>query len=273
MGWHDAAACLVQDGQVLAFVEEERLSRQKHALHAAGPLAAAAHCLRTAGIEPQEVDVVAVGWDMPLVSLRFGGPTWKLEETPEWLRAVLGWPTRLVEMPEVRFVPHHLAHASVAFYASDFDTAAILVTDGNGDDESISIYSGDRNRGLFRKRVWPRGQSVGWMYDAACEYVGLTFHEAGKLMGLASYGQAAGMVPWELLPGGEPRAPAHLPDDYHYREAVVAWKATMEELTGGVTPRLPRAELHHDDVAVRVAWSAQHAVEEAVRHLSAPLRK
>jgi carbamoyltransferase len=254
-------------------VEEERLSRRKHSINEQGPRLAAAHCLRVTGRDYRDIDVVAVGWNMPLVSLRFGGHAWKLEEEPEWLRAVLGWDLSLAEMPEIRFVPHHLAHATVSFYASDFSDAAVLITDGNGDDESISIYSADRSRGLIRRRVWPRGESVGWMYDAACEYVGLTFHEAGKLMGLASYGQVKGLIPWELLPGGEPRAPSALPDGYHYREAVTCWKETFQRLTGGAFPQRTRSELHLDEVAVRVAWSAQHAVEDALRHLSGVARE
>jgi carbamoyltransferase len=268
VGWHDASACLVEDGRLLAFVEEERLSRKKHALHGPGPHLATAYCLGEAGREWPEVDVVAIGWDMPLVSAAFGGSIWRLEDTPAWLRAVLGWPVSFQTMPEVRFVPHHLAHATVSFYASDFDAASVLVTDGNGDDESISMYRADRRNGVFRTRVWPRGHSVGWMYDAACEFVGLDFLEAGKLMGLASYGQAAGVEPWELLPDAEPSPPAELPEGYHYREAVECWKAMFARLGGGAIPRCARADLDQDVVAVKVAWSAQYAVETALRRLA-----
>ena len=95
-------------------------------------------------------------------------------------------------MPEVRFVGHHLAHATLAFRASDFEQAAVLVVDGNGDDESISIYRADRERGLVRKRVWPRSHSLGYLYDAACRFAGFGQLQAGKLMGLSAYGRARG---------------------------------------------------------------------------------
>lgn len=266
-GWHDAAACLVDhDGTLLAFCEEERLSRDKHA-ERSGPLMAVRYCLEQAGAQLGDVDLVTAGWDVPLAS-RLYGVEWSLRETPAWLERYVGWRCRERDMPEVRFVGHHLAHATLAFRASDFQQAAVLVIDGNGDDESISIYRADRDRGLVRKRVWPRSHSLGYLYDAACRHVGFGPLQAGKLMGLSAYGRAASVQPWDLLADGEPRAPRRIDAGDGFNRYLHAWRAELDDLADGRRPSRPRGELHLDELAVQVAVSAQEAIERAVLSLA-----
>jgi carbamoyltransferase len=230
------------------------------------------YCLRRAGAELGDVDLVAVGWDVPRTAPLYGHE-WTLEGTPEWLERYLGWRCSALDMPEVRFVGHHLAHATIAFHASDFDRAAVLVVDGNGDDESISIYRADRERGLVRRRVWPRSHSLGYLYDAACRYAGFGPLQAGKLMGLSAYGRAAAVEPWDLLPGGEPAAPRGVDEGDGFNRYVHAWTARLEELSGGLHPARGRQELHLDELAVQVAVSAQEAVERAMLRLAATARE
>ncbi len=186
------------DGTLLAFCEEERLSRAKHA-ERSGPLLAVAHCLEQANASHRDVELVAVGWDVPLAAPLYG-VQWCMQDTPAWLKRYPGFDCSLLDMPEVRFVGHHLAHATIAFQASDFDEAAVPVIDGNGDDESISIYRAQRDRPLVRKRVWPRSHSLGYMYDAACRFVGFGPLQAGKLMGLSAYGRVRARVELQLDP-------------------------------------------------------------------------
>ena len=271
-GWHDPAACLVAgDGTLLAFCEEERLSRAKHA-ERSGPLLAVAHCLEQAGASQRDVDLVAVGWDVPLAAPLYGAQ-WRLQDAPAWLKRYLGFDCSLRDMPEVRFVGHHLAHATIAFQASDFDAAAVLVIDGNGDDESISIYGARRDRPLVRKRVWPRSHSLGYLYDAACRFVGFGPLQAGKLMGLSAYGRAAGIEPWELLPGGQPAAPDGVDDGDGFNRYLHAWTARFEQLSGDRRVVRARDELQLDPLAVQVAVSAQEAVEQVVLELAALARE
>lgn len=271
-GLHDAAACLIgDDGTLLAFCEEERVSRRKHARRA-GPRAAVRHCLQQAGVQLGDIDLVAMGWDVPLAS-RLYGCRWTLEQAPDWLERNLGWSCSLRDMPEVRFVGHHLAHATLAFYASDFEAAAVLVVDGNGDDESISIYSADRKRGLVRRRVWPRSHSLGYLYDGACRFVGVGDLQAGKLMGLSAYGRAHAAEPWELLPSGKPEPPPAIDDGDGFNAYIHAWAAQIDRLAGSRRVVRPRVELHRDALAVQVALSAQHAVERAVLQLAAVARE
>jgi carbamoyltransferase len=271
-GWHDAAACLVDDdGTLLAFCEEERLSRDKHA-ERSGPLLAVRYCLERSGAALGDVDLVAVGWDVSRTAPLYGHD-WTLEGTPAWLERYLGWRCSALDMPEVRFVGHHLAHATIAFHASDFDRAAVLVVDGNGDDESISIYRADRERGLVRRRVWPRSHSLGYLYDAACRYAGFGPLQAGKLMGLSAYGRAAAVEPWDLLPGGEPAAPGGVDEGDGFNRYIHAWTARLDELSDGLHPARGRQELHLDELTVQVAVSAQEAVERAVLRLAMTARE
>jgi carbamoyltransferase len=271
-GWHDAAACLVDhDGTLLAFCEEERLSRSKHAQRS-GPRLAVRYCLAQAGAQLADIDLVVTGWQMPQAA-RLYGHEWTLEGTPAWLTDQLGWPCSAQDMPEVRFVGHHLAHATLAFHASDFDRAAVLVVDGNGDDESISIYRADRERGLVRRRVWPRSHSLGYLYDAASRFAGFGPLEAGKLMGLSAYGRTGAVAPWNLLPGAEPRAPVDVDEGDGFNRYIHAWTAELDRLAGGRRPARGRRELQLDALAVQVAVSAQEAVERAVVRLAALARE
>jgi carbamoyltransferase len=271
-GWHDPAACLVEhDGTLLAFCEEERLSRAKHA-ERSGPQLAIAHCLEQAGASFADVDLVVVGWDVPLAS-RLYGIEWHLEDTPAWLQHYLGWTCSWREMPEVRFVGHHLAHATIAFHASDFDAAAVLVVDGNGDDESISIYRAERGRALVRTAVWPRSHSLGYLYDAACRFVGFGPLQAGKLMGLSAYGRASGVEPWELLPAGEPAPPDDVDEGDGFNRYIRAWGGQLGRLAGTRRVGRERSELHLDALAVQVAVSAQEAVERVVLRLAGLARE
>ena len=271
-GWHDPAACLVAaDGTLLAFCEEERLSRAKHA-ERSGPRLAVAHCLEQAGATHHDIDLVAVGWDVPLAAPLYG-VQWRLDDTPAWLKRYLGLDCSLRDMPEVRFVGHHLAHATIAFQASDFADAGVLVIDGNGDDESISIYRARRDGPLVRKRVWPRSHSLGYMYDAACRFVGFGPLQAGKLMGLSAYGRAAGIEPWELLPDGRPDAPADVDDGDGFNRYLHAWTARLSRLAGDRRVSRARDELPLDPLAVQVAVSAQEAVERTVLELAGLARE
>ncbi len=271
-GWHDASACLVaHDGTLLAFCEEERLSRRKHA-ERSGPRLAVRYCLDQAGAQLGDVDLVVTGWEMAQAA-RLHGHEWTLAATPAWLREQLGWECSAHDMPEVRSVGHHLAHATLAFHASDFDDAAVLVVDGNGDDESISIYRADRERGLVRLRVWPRSHSLGYLYDAACRVAGFGPLQAGKLMGLSAYGRARALEPWDLLPDAEPRAPRAIDEGDGFNKYIHAWTAELDRLAGGLRPAHGRQELQLDELAVQVAVSAQEAVERAVVRLAALARE
>ncbi|MFG2041319.1 carbamoyltransferase N-terminal domain-containing protein [Dactylosporangium sp. NPDC048998] len=260
--WHDSAAALVDgDGNLVACVEEERFTRVKHAWNTF-PRQSTAYCLATAGISWRDVDVVAVGWDMPR-NRRWYYPA---RDRRRLLEAIFGEPVGPGAKPEVVFVDHHLAHASSSFHASGFEEAGVLVVDGSGEFYSTSIYSMSRSTGHRPLRHWPRGFSLGTMYEAATRAIGFGELEAGKTMGLASYG---GSVPSEVLPLGDviaqDRPYFDLHDAARYQTFVEAWMEylakTYEPVTRG------HDELHLDPVAVAIAAGVQRTVEEALRAL------
>lgn len=264
IGWHDAAACLVNEhGVVVAMAEEERFSRVKHSLRAS-PIEAANWCLAEAGITPDDLDVVAMGWDLPRLMPRFGG-SWGFSSERAFLQERFGWEFAKGAQPELVCVPHHLAHALSTFYASGFEEAAVVVNDGNGEDESISIYEAKVGHYPVRRRVWPRSHSLGYLYEAACDAIGLNFLQAGKTMGLASFGRARGVEPRQLLrqEGIDFAPPFDLGPEADWQAAVKAWVPIFAEF-GEVPRTTPSAELINDDVAVAIAWSAQATIERMV---------
>ena len=181
-GFHDPSAALVEDGVILAVTEQERYSRNRHA-RLEPPVEAVDACLRAAGRGADEVGAIAVGWDLD----RFDPP---LERGPEHdLAAALPPALRGAGLP-VRWVRHHLAHAAGAFWSSGFDRAAVLVVDGQGERESISLGQGGAD-GVSLSWSAPVTTSLGHFYRAAAQFAGLESARSrgeGKLMGLAAYG-------------------------------------------------------------------------------------
>lgn len=264
VGWHDAAACLVDgDGNVHAMAEEERFTRVKHGI---GSYArnAARFCLDTAGIEPEDLDVIAIGWDLPRLYPRYGAE-WGFSSAREFLSTGLGWTFSGHGGPELVCVPHHRAHAVSAFYASGYEAAAILVNDGNGEDESVTIYEARFGAPLVRREAWDRAHSLGFMYDAVCRGIGLTFLEAGKTMGLAAYGKANGVEPWPLMEGDgvDFRPPFALGPEADYDDVIPAWQKELSRL-GSIPVDTPSPALDRNPFAVKLAWSAQATVERLV---------
>ncbi|MFE6424065.1 MULTISPECIES: carbamoyltransferase family protein [Streptomyces] len=197
-GWpgasHDGAACLVVDGEVVALVEEERFTRNKHA-YGEAPLNAAAHCLAEGGFTLDDIDVVAHGWDLPKL---FGdrGLNWFADDAAalEHLLPKALFPRS--RDPRLTFVNHHIAHAASAYHLSGRDRGAILVLDGQGEDVSTTLAVGIDGE-IKTLRSHAPGWSLGYFYAAVCEYAGLGADAAGKMMGLASYG-----TPQDLTFGG-----------------------------------------------------------------------
>ncbi|MFC8995946.1 carbamoyltransferase [Streptomyces rochei] len=197
-GWpgasHDGAACLVVDGEVVALVEEERFTRNKHA-YGEAPLNAAAHCLAEGGFTLDDIDVVAHGWDLPKL---FGdrGLNWFADDAAalEHLLPKALFPRS--RDPRLTFVNHHIAHAASAYHLSGRDRGAILVLDGQGEDVSTTLAVGIDGE-IKTLRSHTPGWSLGYFYAAVCEYAGLGADAAGKMMGLAPYG-----TPQDLTFGG-----------------------------------------------------------------------
>src|SRR5271170_4658217 len=199
--YHDAAAALLEDGQLVAAAEEERFSRIKHDFNF--PSSAIQFCLREGSVAGRDLDYV-VFFEKPfrkldriLASVLQTYPqSWKAfrESMIGWildklwvastLQATLG-----IERNKVLFSEHHLSHAASAFLCSPFEEAAILTVDGVGEWVTATYGVGKGNQIKLNKQIeFPH--SVGLLYSAFTAFLGFEVNEGEyKVMGMAPYGQ------------------------------------------------------------------------------------
>ena len=207
--YHDSAAALVRDGEIVAAAQEERFSRKKH--DSGFPRHAVEYCLREEGVGLDQVDLIAF-YDKPLLKFE------RLIETylafaprgfrsfsmaiPVWLReklflhdmlttelAGLGGMPRKQLRDRFVFSEHHLSHAASAFFPSPFDEAVVLTMDGVGEWATTSLAYGRGNQLEVQKEIhFPH--SLGLLYSAFTYYTGFRVNSGEyKVMGLAPYGQ------------------------------------------------------------------------------------
>src|SRR5437588_7721822 len=199
--YHDAAAVLLHDGQLLAAAEEERFSRVKHDF--GFPKNAIQFCLETAGIQRQDIDY-AVFFEKPfrkfdriLMSVLQTYPkSWKVfrESMITWMIDKLWVASTLqselgLSKEQVLFCEHHLSHAASAFLCSPFDEAALLTVDGVGEWTTGTWGTGRGNEiKLTGQTEFPH--SIGLLYSAFTAFLGFEVNEGeDKVMGMAPYGQ------------------------------------------------------------------------------------
>lgn len=206
--YHDSAAALVQDGDIIAAAQEERFTRVKH--DPGFPAQAISYCLEEAGVELGNVDYV-VFYDKPLIKferlletyLAYAPSGFRsfLAAMPVWLKeklylksvlkkelAALG-DCKTVDLPQLLFTEHHQAHAASAFFPSPFQKAAVMCLDGVGEWASTSIWLGDGNS-LTPQWEIDFPHSLGLLYSAFTYYTGFKVNSGEyKLMGLAPYGE------------------------------------------------------------------------------------
>lgn len=202
--YHDAAAALLVDGEVVAAVEQERFSRQKH--DDGMPTDAVACCLDHAGLHAAEVDHL-VFYEKPLSSLTRFVAT-RRRQGPGGLGPFIGGASRMVgrnlligprvarmmtslgayRPPRLQYIEHHRSHAAAAFFASPFEHAAVLTIDGLGEWATATIGVGSRHRlTLLEEQRFPN--SLGLVYSFVTAYCGFAPNsDEYKLMGLAPYG-------------------------------------------------------------------------------------
>ena len=226
--YHDPAACLVRDGQVIAAAEEERFTHIKHGKRPIPfstyelPFAAIDYCLREAGITLVDVDHVAYSYDpflllgqyrdaatitLPLEPSAHPTPSqWESAWDPLFLASIVNAPRHLAggaphhlqarfrgaraDGPyRWHFVEHHIAHAASAFHASPFTHAAVLTLDGRGEKATTSYSMGDGNQLRWLSQVnFPH--SLGLLYEQVTGYLGfLPSSDEYKVMALASFGK------------------------------------------------------------------------------------
>ncbi len=200
--YHDSAAVLLHDGEIVAAAQEERYTRQKH--DARFPAQAIDYCLEQAGITADELAHIGF-YEKPLAkfdrllesylaSVPAGFESFR-EALPLWLGKKLFLPREMDQelglSREIRYVfcDHHESHAASAFFPSPFEEAAIITMDGVGEWTTAALGHGSENRiELTREIRFPH--SLGLLYSAFTYYTGFRVNEGEyKVMGLATYGQ------------------------------------------------------------------------------------
>lgn len=198
--YHDAAACLLQDGKITAAASEERFNRRKNS--PLFPINAVNFCLQRGGLTAGEIDYVGF-YEQPylkfyrvlLSHLRAYPFSFKnfLATMPDWLRERLTLPLLLKNElgyeGEVFFIKHHLSHAASAFLVSPFEEAAILTADGVGEWATMALGAGKAGQiRMIKESHFP--DSLGLFYTAITTYLGFeALNGEGKVMGLAGYGE------------------------------------------------------------------------------------
>jgi carbamoyltransferase len=198
--FHDPAAAIVVDGAVVAAAEEERFSRRKHGKPPVAfstreqPEQAMAFCLAEAGLEPGDLDAVAYSYDpdlAPQPGADLTAADWEGLRTLYVRRAPLFLRTSLpgLDPGVVRWVPHHVAHAASATFASGLDPCGVLVLDGRGERAShlAGSFAGGRLEILAAQEL---PHSLGLLYEDLTEHLGFQRSaDEYKVMAMASYGE------------------------------------------------------------------------------------
>ena len=289
--YHDSAACVVVDGEIVAAAQEERFTRKKH--DQGFPVNALAYCLQEAGIEPREVDHV-VFYDKPFLkferlfetylayapagfrSFASALPVWLKEKLfqknviAKQLTAVWGeahdWSDRLL------FSEHHLSHAASAFFPSPFEEAAVLTMDGVGEWSTTSLAIGKGNRLSVLKEIhFPH--SLGLLYSAITYYTGFKVNSGEyKVMGLAPYGvpKYADLIRKHLVDIKEDGSFALDMSYFNYCTGLTMTNEKFDRLFGG-PPR--RAESTLTQKEMDLAASIQLVTEDIVIKLARGIAK
>ncbi|OZA07820.1 MAG: hypothetical protein B7X97_08240 [Methylotenera sp. 17-45-7] len=287
--YHDSAAALLRDGEIVAAAQEERFTRKKH--DAGFPKHALEYCLKEAGITLAEVDYVAF-YDKPFLKFE------RLLETyvafaprgfesfrkaiPVWLREKLFLKDLLIKelkanAPDydwdsrLRFSEHHLSHAASAFFPSPFAEAAVLTMDGVGEWATTSLAIGRGNQLEVVKEIhFPH--SLGLLYSAMTYYTGFKVNSGEyKVMGLAPYGEPKYVqkILDHLIDVKEDGSFRLDQSYFNYCTGLTMTSQKFHDLFGG-PPRKADEPLtqHHMDLAA----SVQAATEEIVLRLTRAIR-
>jgi carbamoyltransferase len=290
--YHDSAACLVRDGQILAAAQEERFTRRKH--DAGFPRHAVRYCLQAAGVRLRDVRYVAF-YDKPLVKFERLLETYLayaprglrsfVTAVPVWLKEKLFLKSLLrqelvatddgittADLPPLLFGEHHESHAASAFYPSPYDTAAVLCMDGVGEWATTSAWLGQGHE-LIPLWELPFPHSLGLLYSAFTYYTGFKVNSGEyKVMGLAPYGQPTYVQRiYEHLLDLKPDGTFRLNMDYFaYCTGLTMTGPRFDHLFGG-PPRRPETRLTQREMDL--ARSIQEVTEEVMLRLARTLHR
>ena len=282
--YHDSAACLLRDGEIVAAAQEERFTRDKG--DDSFPSKAVEYCLATAGISTDDLAAVAF-YDKPLLkferiletylgvaprgfkSFLKAGPLWVKDKlyTDKAIRDGLGG-----YKGKVLYAEHHESHAASAFFPSPFDNAAILTVDGVGEWATASMGMG---RGstieLLKELHWP--DSLGLLYSAFTYQAGFKVNSGEyKVMGLAPYGEPrfVDAIYGKLIDLREDGSFTLDQRYFNYLTGLTMTSPEFDELFGG-PPRVPESPLTQREMDL--ACSIQVVCEEIILRMAKALHR
>lgn len=277
--YHDSAACIIDDGTIIAAAQEERFTRLKH--DQSFPHNAIRYCLAEAGVSGGRLDAVAF-YDKPILkfhriletyfSVAPSGLRSFMKAVPLWIHEKLWIEPEIeaglercgVEVPgKIYFPSHHASHAASAFFPSPFPEAAVLTIDGVGEWATATIAVGEENRlQLLEQLAFPH--SLGLLYSAFTYFAGFTVNsDEYKLMGLAPYGEGiyTDVIKNELLDIKDDGSFRLNMEYFGYLDSLVMTSRKLEALFGG-PPRKPESPITQREMDL--ARSVQEVTEEIV---------
>ena len=270
--YHDSAAVLIKDGNIVAAAQEERFTRKKH--DDGFPRMAAEYCLKEAGTDIKQLEHV-VFYDKPIlkfdrlletylgyvpkgwISLRKAMPLWlsKKLHLPKIIKKELGWKGKVL------FTEHHESHAASAFFPSPFEEAAIICFDGVGEWTTTSWGVGKGNRVEIKQQIsFPH--SLGLLYSAFTYYTGFKVNSGEyKVMGLAPYGEPkyVELIMNKLIDLKEDGSFRMNMGYFNYCQSLTMTNGRFNKLFGG-PPRKPEEKITQREMDV--AASIQKVTEE-----------
>jgi carbamoyltransferase len=276
--YHDSAAALLRNGEIMAAAQEERFTRKKG--DPDFPKSAVAFCLETAGITPAELTHVGF-YDKPLLkferiletymgvvpkgfrSYLMAGPLWIKDKLyiDRQLKEELGWDGHVL------YAEHHESHAASAFFPSAFEDAAILTMDGVGEWATASIGIGRGNDvEILTELQWP--DSLGLLYSAFTYYTGFKVNSGEyKVMGLAPYGEPkyVDLIYKELMDLREDGSFRLNQKYFNYLTGLTMTNEAFNGLFGG-PPRVPESKLTQREMDL--ARSVQVVCEEVMLRMA-----
>ncbi len=289
--YHDSAAALISDGEIIAAVQEERFSRKKH--DARFPVNAVKHCLAESGVTINDIDSI-VFYDKPLVKFERLLETYLayapngfrsfLAAMPVWLKEKLFLKTTLKkelaaiggckvpDLPPLLFAEHHQSHAASAFFPSPYEKASVLCLDGVGEWATTSVWLGDGNK-LTAEWEIDFPHSLGLLYSAFTYYTGFRVNSGEyKLMGLAPYGEPkyVDLIYDHLLDLKEDGTFRLDMSYFNYATGLTMTNRKFDRLFGG-PPRTAESEVTQREMDI--ARSIQVVTEDVVLRLAKTIQK
>jgi carbamoyltransferase len=289
--YHDSAACLLKDGEIIAAVQEERFTRIKH--DAGFPHHAIQYCLKEAQISADKIDNI-VFYEKPFVKferlletyLAYApkGFTSFTKSMPVWIKDKLFQKSALIKKlkstlsedinwnERLLFSEHHLSHAASAFYPSPFERAAVLTLDGVGEWTTTSLAVGNGKELKVVKEIhFPH--SLGLLYSAFTYYTGFKVNSGEyKVMGLAPYGEPryADLIREKLITVAEDGSFQLNMSYFDYATGLTMTNKKFDALFGG-PPRTSESELTQREMDL--AASIQKVTEDIVVQLAKGIAK